>query len=72
MSRPIQFAHLPGRPAYEVEGEVEAEPEHHADCECEQCAAMVPAAEWRAHADEVEEREPPFDARKDLGVRGRL
>lgn len=73
---PVQLAELPGRPGYTVEGEVEAEPEHHAECTCEQCDACVPAAEYRAEEErraqhEEQRRERAVDPRADLGVHGR-
>lgn len=73
---PVQLAELPGRPGYSVEFEVEPEPEHHEECGCEQCAACIPEAEFRAEEErrewhEEQRREGPTWAREDLGVHGR-
>lgn len=58
MSKPVLLAELPARRAYDVEGELPSEPEHHAECECEQCEACVPAALWR----EEQERRERFES----------
>lgn len=34
---PVELAELPGRPGYEVEGEVEQAPAHHPRCGCFEC-----------------------------------